>query len=121
MSEYARICVNMPKSAGMAFLLHVYTEITCLLERVVTYFNKVYSLMEQEAVYLQCSTLQLFYSGGGGGGGVSPSGEFKSVRTTCKNFNLFSHIVSCSCSLPGEICLTEIAKMGTESNCKTQL
>ena len=31
-SEYARICVIMPKSASMAFVLHFSIEILCLKE-----------------------------------------------------------------------------------------
>ena len=40
MSEYARIYVNMPKSARMAFVLYFPILIPCLLECVVTYFNE---------------------------------------------------------------------------------
>ena len=39
MSEYADICVNMPKSSWMAFALYFPIVIPCLLERVLTYFN----------------------------------------------------------------------------------
>ena len=53
MSKYARICVNMPKSASVAFVLHVPIVITCLLECMVTYFIEVYSLKEHEAVFLK--------------------------------------------------------------------
>ena len=39
MPEYAGICVNMPKSAWIAFVLYFPIVIPCLLEGVVTYFN----------------------------------------------------------------------------------
>ena len=39
MCEYAGICVNMPKSAWMAFVLYFPIVMPCLLEGVVTYFN----------------------------------------------------------------------------------
>ena len=39
MSEYANICVHMPKSAWMAFALYFPIVMPCLLERVLTYFN----------------------------------------------------------------------------------
>ena len=39
MSEYAGICVNMPKSAWIAFVLYIPIVIPCLFEGVVTYFN----------------------------------------------------------------------------------
>ena len=39
MSEYAGICVNMPKSAWITFLLYFPIVIPCPLEGVVTYFN----------------------------------------------------------------------------------
>ena len=45
MSQYARTCVNMPKSAQMAFVLYFSIVILCLLERVVTYFT-VYIKLE---------------------------------------------------------------------------
>ena len=45
MSEYAGLCVNMPKSAGMVFVLHFFIVILYLHERVVTYFN-VYTKLE---------------------------------------------------------------------------
>ena len=41
MSEYAGMYVNMPNSAIMAFVLDFRIVIPCLLEWVVTYFNKV--------------------------------------------------------------------------------
>ena len=47
MPDYTRICVNMAKSALMAFVLHVPIVIHCLLECLVTYFNEVYSLKKQ--------------------------------------------------------------------------
>ena len=51
MLEYTGICVNMPKRAWVAFDLHVSIVIPCLLEQVVTYFNEVYSLKENETVF----------------------------------------------------------------------
>ena len=53
MPEYAEICVNMPKSAWIALVLHVPIVIPSLLERVVTYFNKVYNLKEHKVVFLK--------------------------------------------------------------------
>ena len=53
MPEYVGICVNVPKFAWMAFVLHVTNVIPWLLEFVDTYFNKVYSLKEQETVFLK--------------------------------------------------------------------
>ena len=44
MSEYAGICVNMPKSAWIAFVLYIPIVIPCLLEGVVTYFNVITKL-----------------------------------------------------------------------------
>ena len=41
----------MPKPAWVAFDLHVSIVIPCLLEQVVTYFNEVYSLKENETVF----------------------------------------------------------------------
>ena len=41
----------MPKSAQMAFVLHVPIVIPCLVECVVSYFNEVFSLKEHEAVF----------------------------------------------------------------------
>ena len=35
----------------MAFVLHIPIVISCLLEQVVTYFNKAYSLRKHEAVF----------------------------------------------------------------------
>ena len=63
MPYYVRIClilpehVNMPKSTWMAFVLHVPTVIPCLLEYEFTCFNEVYSLKEQEAVFLKIQNL----------------------------------------------------------------
>ena len=45
MSEYAVICVNMPKSAWMDFALYFPIGILCLLEDLVNYFN-VYTKLE---------------------------------------------------------------------------
>ena len=42
MSEYAKICMNMLKSAQTAFALHfaiLYVVISCQLERLITYSN----------------------------------------------------------------------------------
>ena len=44
MSEYAEICVNMPKSAWMVFLYFPIV-IPCLIERARSYFN-VYTKVE---------------------------------------------------------------------------
>ena len=49
-SEYAGICVNVPKSARIAFALHIPIVIPCLFKRVVTHFNKVSSLREHEVL-----------------------------------------------------------------------
>ena len=57
MLEYARMCVNMPKSAWMAFVLHVPIAIPCLLEYRFTYFTEVYSLKEHETVFLKRQNL----------------------------------------------------------------
>ena len=43
--ENADVCVNMPKSSRMAFVLYFPIVIPCLLERVLTYFN-VYTKLE---------------------------------------------------------------------------
>ena len=51
MHDYARICVNTPRSAWMAFA------ILCLLECVITYFNEVNSLKEHEIVFLMRQNL----------------------------------------------------------------
>ena len=53
MLDYARMCVNIPKSASMAFVLHVPIVIPCLLEYVFTYLKKVYGLKERETVFLK--------------------------------------------------------------------
>ena len=52
MPKYVGICVNMSKYAWVAFVIHVPILIPCLLERVVTYFNEIYSLKENEVVFL---------------------------------------------------------------------
>ena len=53
MSKYAGICVNIPKSAWLALVLHVLIVIPCLLERAVPNFN--YSLKKQEnEKYVSC-------------------------------------------------------------------
>ena len=41
----------------MAFALHVPIVIPCLRERVVTFFNKVYTLKEYEVVFLKRQNL----------------------------------------------------------------
>ena len=38
-SEYPGICVNMPKSTWMAFILYFLSVIICLVEDLVTYFK----------------------------------------------------------------------------------
>ena len=53
MSKYAGICVNMPKSTWIAFVWHVPIVSPWLLECVVTYFNKVFSLKEHDAVFMK--------------------------------------------------------------------
>ena len=53
MLDYATVCMHMPKSASMAFVLHVTIVIPSLLKYVFTYFTEVYSLKEQETVFLK--------------------------------------------------------------------
>ena len=53
MPEYAGICMNIPKSVRMVFVLRVLIVIPFLHEFVVTYFNKVYCLKEHEAIFLK--------------------------------------------------------------------
>ena len=53
MSKYAGICVNMPTSTWIAFVWHVPIVSPWLLECVVTYFNKVFSLKEHDAVFMK--------------------------------------------------------------------
>ena len=48
------------KSVRSAFLLHNFIVILCLLELVVTYFNKIYSLKEHKAIFLKKQNL-IFY------------------------------------------------------------
>ena len=38
-SENTGICVDISKSVSVAFVLHLFIVISCLLERVVTNFN----------------------------------------------------------------------------------
>ena len=57
MTEYAWIYINMPESIWVAFVFHVLVVITCLLECIVIYLNKVYSLKEHEAVFLRRQNL----------------------------------------------------------------
>ena len=52
MPDYAGICVNMPKSAWITFVLHFSIEILYLLERVVTGFN-VYKKLEVGSCFLE--------------------------------------------------------------------
>ena len=47
----------MPISAWMTFVLHVPTVILCLLEHEGNYFNEVYSLKENETVFLKRQNL----------------------------------------------------------------
>ena len=60
MLDYARVSANMPESAWVAFVLYVPIVIPCLLEYVFTYFNRVYSLKEHEAVFFKRQNL-IFY------------------------------------------------------------
>ena len=58
MPEYTKTCVNMPKSAWMAFVLHFPIVIPWRLECVVTLFQRLhetrsYSLKEHEPVFLK--------------------------------------------------------------------
>ena len=62
MPEYVGIYINMPKFAWMAFVLHVTNLIPWLLEFVDTYFNKVYSLKEQETVFFEETRCDLLCS-----------------------------------------------------------
>ena len=57
MSDYTKICVNMPKSTKMAFFLHVPILIPCLVECVVTYFNEVYNLKEHRGCFFEQTKL----------------------------------------------------------------
>ena len=50
MPEYTRISVNIFKSVRAPFVSHAPIVIPCLLKRVVTHFDEVYSLKEHEAV-----------------------------------------------------------------------
>ena len=45
--------MNMTKSAEMAFVLHVPIVIPFLIECIVTYLNKVNSLLQHETVFLK--------------------------------------------------------------------
>ena len=56
MSEYAGICVNMPKSISMTFVLYFPNVILCLVERVVTYLN-VYTKLEIIGYFLKKQNL----------------------------------------------------------------
>ena len=48
MLKYAGICVNMPKSARLAFVSHVPIVIPCLLKRAVPNFNYSHKKWENE-------------------------------------------------------------------------
>ena len=66
MSEYANICVNVPKSAWMAFVLYFPVVIPCLLERVATYFNvfiklEVLIMKEIQNVFLKIQNLSFSF------------------------------------------------------------
>ena len=56
MSEYAGICVNMPKSISVTFVLYFPNVILCLVERVVTYLN-VYTKLEIIGYFLKKQNL----------------------------------------------------------------
>ena len=64
-SQYTRVLnkpglhrvLNMSKFTRMAFVLHVTNVTPCLLERVITYFNKVYSLKEHVAIFVKGQNL----------------------------------------------------------------
>ena len=56
-SKYSEMNMNMPKSAWMTFILYVPIVIPRPPERVVTYFNKVYSFKEHEVVSLKRQNL----------------------------------------------------------------
>lgn len=57
MAEYAEVCLNMSKFTRMAFVLHVTNVTPCLLERVITYFSKVYSLKKHAAIFVKGQNL----------------------------------------------------------------
>ena len=57
MPEY----VSIPKSAWMAFVLHVPIVIPCLHENVFTYFKKVYGLKERDTVSWSDKILVVLY------------------------------------------------------------
>ena len=58
---YAGILVNMPKSACVDFVSHDLILIPCLLEHMVIYFSKIYSLKEHETVFLKRQNLIFFF------------------------------------------------------------
>ena len=64
-SEYVDICVNMPKSAWMAFALYFPILIHCLLERMYIFQRlhktRSFSLKENDAVLLE-TKIDFFYS-----------------------------------------------------------
>ena len=69
MSEYAGICVDMPKSTWMAFVLFFPIEILCLVEPMVTYFNVytkleviIRSCYETRGYFLEETKFDFFYS-----------------------------------------------------------
>ena len=53
MLDYTTICMDMPKSASMVFALHVTIVTPSLRKYVFTCFTEVYSLKEQETVFLK--------------------------------------------------------------------
>ena len=58
--EYTRICVNMSKSAWMAFILHFPIVIRCQFARVITYFN-VYTILEVIGCFLDETKFDFFW------------------------------------------------------------
>ena len=69
MSEYAGICVDMPKSTWMTFVLFFPIEILCLVEPMVTYFNVytkleviIRSYYETRGYFLEETKFDFFYS-----------------------------------------------------------
>ena len=60
MLDYARICLNIAKSAWIAFVLHVPIVIPCPLEYIFTCFTEVYGLKEQET-FLEVTKFYFIY------------------------------------------------------------
>ena len=71
-SECAWICVNMPRSAWMAFALHFPFVIPCLNEHVVTYFNVYINL---EVIIWRSFKFGVTFRGSDGGGGARARGR----------------------------------------------